>query len=172
MQVRHRCLVLALCGFLAGCGQSDTPLAESQPAAAPATATAVHGPVTTNMQFVEGYWRGFKLAEQTGKPMLVFFTASWCTYCHQMAAEVFTQPGIIEISERFVCVRVDADAEPTICQQFRVQGFPTVQFLSPRGVPLNRVTGKQPAASFAMEMQTALQATARREQYRRDALTR
>ena len=68
----------------------------------------------------------------------------------------------MSLSEQFVCVLVDADAEPEVCRQFRVKGYPTIQFLSPRGTPLNRVTGKQPTVQLVMEMQAALQAVARR----------
>ena len=94
--------------------------------------------------------------------MLVFFTARWCEYCHQMAAEAFTHPQVVNLSNQFVCVLVDADAEPAVCQQFQITGYPTLQFLSPRGVPLERVVGKRPGHQVLMAMQSALQHVARR----------
>jgi uncharacterized protein YyaL (SSP411 family) len=94
--------------------------------------------------------------------MLLFFTASWCEYCHQMAEEAFTHPQVVGLSGQFVCVLIDADAEPNVCRQFEVTGYPTIQFLSPRGVPLNRVVGKQPGHQVMMAMQAALQHVARR----------
>lgn len=114
------------------------------------------------VQFVNGYHRGFELAREQHKPMLVFFTAEWCTYCHQMEAEAFTDEPVVNLAKQFVCIQVDADCEPNVCREFRVKGYPTIQFLSPRGVPLNRVTGKQPAQQLVSEMQAALQAVARR----------
>lgn len=146
------CLPLAA---LAGCGGDSTPSAQTQASATPS------GPI----QFVDGYMAGWQLARQTNKPMLLFFTASWCTYCHQMADEVFTQQAVADLAARFVCVRIDADVEPAVCQQFRVQGYPTVQFVSPHGAPLNRVVGKQPAQQFIAQMQAALQSVARRAQW-------
>ena len=89
-----------------------------------------------------------------------------------MAAEVFTEAAVAEVAERFVCIRVDADREPAIVQQFRVQGFPTVQFISSRGVPLNRVVGKQPADQFIAQMHAALQSVARRDQLSHPATVR
>jgi thioredoxin-like negative regulator of GroEL len=59
-------------------------------------------------------------------------------------------------------VLVDADAEPEVCRQLRVQAFPTVQFVSVRGTPLNRVVGKKPGHQLMMAMQAALQSVARR----------
>ena len=113
------------------------------------------------IHFVEGYRAGTAAARDAGKPLLVFFTATWCDYCHAMANEAFCQDAVVNLSERFTCVLVDADREPEVCRQFRVRGYPTIQFLSPRGLPLNRITGKQPGHQLVMEMQAALQAVAR-----------
>jgi thiol:disulfide interchange protein len=95
------------------------------------------------------------------RPLLVFFTAQWCHYCHEMADEVFTDPRVRQMAQRFVCVWVDADRESEVCQTLGVQACPTVQFLSPRGVPLRRLVGKQEAGQFVYEMRATLHAIAR-----------
>ncbi|HQU45228.1 MAG TPA: thioredoxin family protein [Pirellulales bacterium] len=114
--------------------------------------------------FVEGFERGFQMARDEQKPMLLFFTAQWCKYCHQMAKEAFAEEAVVALSRDFVCVLIDADAEPQACRQFEVRSFPTIQFVSSRGMRLNRVTGKQPAQQLVTQMKAALQAVARREQ--------
>jgi thioredoxin-like negative regulator of GroEL len=114
------------------------------------------------IEFVQGYRAGCQEAHEQGKPMLLFFTAQWCGYCHAMEREALRDPQIVELSRQFVCVLVDADAEPDVCRLFRVRGYPTVQFVSPRGVALNRLVGKQPVAQLSMEMQATLVAIARR----------
>jgi thiol-disulfide isomerase/thioredoxin len=125
---------------------------------------APHGRVARgNLRFVEGYAPGYARAAEQGKPMLVFFTAPWCHYCHQMADEAFTHPQVVRLAEQFVCILVDADREPRVCRQFQVTGYPTIQFLSPRGVPLERVVGKKPGHQLMMAMQAALQHVARRD---------
>ena len=148
-------LAVAVC---AGCGADiETPAPKAAARRAPERELA-----KGRISFVEGYERGCEASRQQGKPMLVFFTARWCDYCHDMADDAFCQDAVVSLSEQFVCVLVDADAEPEVCRQFRVKGYPTIQFLSPRGTPLNRVTGKQPTVQLVMEMQAALQAVARR----------
>ncbi|MEX2112686.1 MAG: thioredoxin family protein [Pirellulales bacterium] len=119
------------------------------------------------MPFVEGYDQGYARALAESKPMLVFFTAEWCHFCHQMADEAFTHPQVVRLAEQFVCILVDADREPAVCQQYQVNGYPTIQFLSPRGVPLERIVGKKPGHQVMMAMQTALQNVARRENLER-----
>lgn len=166
---RHPLWVLCLAAaLLAGCQRSAPPSAESAAEAgssSPASALDATLPQVGRgqLRFVEGFRAGLDLAEREGKPMLVFFTAPWCRYCHEMADEAFTHQQVVLLSERFVCVLVDADREPQVCSEFRVRGYPTVQFLSPLGISLNRVVGKQTGHQFVIEMQAALQAVARRQ---------
>lgn len=172
MSIRSGASVRALCGRLLpvlvlaavcwGCSGSESP-----PAAASAGAASQPTPRIERgrLQFVPGFEQGLQQAQREGKPMLLFFTAHWCSYCHQMASEAFTHDQVVSLSDRFVCVLIDADQQPEICREFRVRGYPTIQFLSPRGVPLNRVTGKKPGHQLVMEMQAALQAVARRTEW-------
>jgi thiol:disulfide interchange protein len=170
------CILLATLS-LAGC-EVDVEERERAPVGAPSAALPKSGksqplfpthpavPATARAQgslpFVKGFETGYGQAKAAGKPMLLFFTAEWCRYCHQMADEAFANPQVVELAERFVCILVDADAEAEVCKEFRVQGYPTVQFLSPRGVPLNRLVGKKPSHQVMMAMQAALQNVARK----------
>ncbi len=173
-----------LIGMLAGCevGIEDSPVgsarqsapAESSQQAGPRGSTPPSSPAQPrpaagnrrvargHLRFVEGYQQGFQQASSEGKPMLLFFTAEWCHFCHQMADEAFTHPQVVSLSEHFVCILVDADLEPDVCRNFQVQGYPTIQFLSSRGAPLERIVGKKPGHQLMMSMQAALQTLARR----------
>jgi thiol:disulfide interchange protein len=160
--MRFAALPLILLTLSTGC--QDTPVAVDEPAAQPA---AVEPPIPPKVargqiQFVDGYREGYEQATREGKPMLVFFTAPWCEYCHQMADDAFMQEQVVNLSQRFVCILVDADREPEVCRQFQVRGYPTIQFLSPWGTPLSRLVGKKPGHLVVMEMHAALQALARR----------
>lgn len=81
-----------------------------------------------------------------------------------MAREAFVHPGVIELSQQFVCVTVDADAEPEVCQRFNIPGMPTVLFVAADGRPLSptALIGKQPAEVITSHMRAALEVTARR----------
>lgn len=114
------------------------------------------------LQFVRGFEAGLQEAHREGRPMLVFFTAQWCDYCHQMAKNAFTDRQVVQLADRFVCVLVDADSEPIVCERFGVKAFPTVQFVSPQGIPLKRLVGKKEAPQLAYEMRVTLQTVALR----------
>ncbi len=157
-------LLLALLGLYLGCEFGVEQPAETAVEQRPEHPTsAASGHVAKgNLQFVSGYRQGYSESVRQSKPMMLFFTASWCGYCRQMAEEAFTHPQVVSLSHQFVCVLIDADAEPEVCRQFQVTGYPTIQFLSPRGVPLERVVGKKPGHQVMMAMQSALQHVARR----------
>jgi thioredoxin-related protein len=148
-------VVLAVLASFAGCGNSGD-------AAGPDGAAQTGKIKTGNLSFVTGYEAGYRQAQQAGRPMLVFFSAEWCHYCNQMAAESFTDERVTDLSKQFTCVLVDADAETAVCEHFRVRGFPTIQFFAPSGVPLNRAVGKQSPEQLLAQMKAALDATARR----------
>ena len=155
-----RLVVVALLATPLGCEMGTLP-PESPPAGGPqgaAASTAAPG----GIEFIRGYVRGYQYAQQAGKPMLVFFTAQWCDYCHQMQDEAFVDPEVVQLARQFVCVLVDADEEPEVCEEFGVNGFPTVQFISPRGVPLNRLTSKTSGDMLRRQMLAALDAVASR----------
>ena len=151
-------VILAALAFIFGCDTSSTSLTAGIPGRRAEAADSIGRSVS----FVHGYARGHEVAEQQGKPMLVFFTARWCNFCRQMAEETFTDTDVVRLADRFVAVLVDVEAEPEVCREFRVRGYPTVQFLSPQGVPLNRVVGRRPPDQLIPQMQAALGATASR----------
>jgi len=164
------------CALLAGCeiGVEQPPGGGQQlvPAGAQQHGASTRRVARGHLRFVEGYQKGYAQAVAQGKPMLLFFTAEWCRYCHQMADEAFTNPQVVSLSEHFVCILVDADVEPSICQKYQVSGYPTVQFLSARGAPLDRIVGKKPGHQLMMAMQAALQNVARRNEAEADTRAR
>lgn len=109
------------------------------------------------IQFLTDSTIGRQLAKQQGRPCLLFFTAEWCTYCHQMEEAAFADEKIQSLAKNFVCVMVDADREPQLCQQLSISGYPTVQFLAADGRQLHRLVGRQPAPKLAAGMQAALE---------------
>jgi thiol-disulfide isomerase/thioredoxin len=162
-------VAIATLAFASGCddaAQLPQSPAQQQPAAGKPLSPVDSPPprheiVRGGLRFIDGYQAGLDAAAAQRKPMLLFFTARWCTYCHQLAAEAFTDAAVVDLSERFVCVLVDADREPNVCAYFRVGSYPTIQFVSSRGQLLNRLVGKHRARELARQMNAALQTLAR-----------
>lgn len=72
------------------------------------------------------YKTAMAAAKESGKPVLMDFTAEWCKPCKAMDASFWVKPDIIKLSERFVCVKVDLDASKKLAQKYGVHSIPNV----------------------------------------------
>ena len=163
-------LLFAPLGVVAsGCADGSVPLGFGRSADADSgQAAESEGQVESFSTFPEALAE----ARQADKPLLVFFSTPECIYCRQMLERTFRDRQIVRLAESFVCVRVEAADDPQICEDFHIQAFPTVQFITSDGAPLNRVLGKKEPETFAVQMQVALQGTSMRTAYRRDSIQR
>lgn len=151
--VQYRFIVIALlASACAGCGNTRTDQAQDPLASVDAQYLERHGQLT----FVNNVEVGSRLAQERGLPCLFFFTAEWCTYCHNMAATAFNDEHVGQLGQNFVCVLVDADRNRGVCDYFSVSGYPTVEFVSPQGQSLHRLVGQQSPDDLAAGMQAAL----------------
>ncbi len=83
-------------------------------------------------------------AQREKKPVFVDFYATWCAPCKVMEEEIFTQVATFRyLNLNFLNFRADFDAPAgqTIASLYEVKVLPTVLFLDPQGVVLERYTG-------------------------------
>lgn len=67
-----------------------------------------------------------KIAVESGKPMLLDFTASWCKPCREMEKIFWTRADVIELAKNFVCVKVDLDQNARLADKYGVSAIPNV----------------------------------------------
>jgi len=90
-------------------------------------------------------------AGQTKQPVWVVFYASWCTPCKVMEEEVFSLPTVYQyLNKHFLNFHTDFDtpAGRTIAEIYEVEKLPTLLFLSPNGIVLERHIGMANAATL------------------------
>ncbi|MFN7144508.1 MAG: thioredoxin family protein, partial [Myxococcota bacterium] len=104
-----------------------------------------------------------KVAQATGKPLMIDFTAEWCAACHEMERYTYTDPRVVAAAEGFVPVMLDCTekGDPAIValqKKYGVTGLPTVVFVMPDGRILGGTVGFVEADDFLPEMTKALEA--------------
>lgn len=72
------------------------------------------------------YREASRIAVETGKPMLLDFTAAWCKPCREMEAVFWSRADVVELSKEFVCVKVDLEKNAKLANEYRVEYLPNV----------------------------------------------
>lgn len=116
-----------------------------QPASKPKPAIAT-APEATTIAWLdsERLMPVLEQAQREKKPVFVEFYASWCAPCKVMEEEIFTQVATLTyLNMNFLNFRTDFDSPSgkTIASIYEVKSLPTVLFLDPQGVVLERHTG-------------------------------
>lgn len=99
------------------------------------------------------------------KPVLVQFTADWCTICKDIEREVLTDPGVQAAAAGFLFIKADVtrDGADTraLMRRMQVVGPPTFLVLdsgSHREIPEARTTGMTSASEFTTRLTAARRA--------------
>jgi len=72
-------------------------------------------------------------ARETGRPLLLDFTAEWCKPCKTMDREFWVREDVIRAVKPFVAVKVDFDSEKGLVGKYKVSAIPFVIFTDPLG---------------------------------------
>jgi thioredoxin-related protein len=98
-----------------------------------------------------------KISVKDKRPMLIVFSASWCTYCKKLEKETFTDHKFIDyVNERFVAVKLDFDQHRKTADVLEVKNLPTSVILSPDADLLGTVVGYVQLDKFQKSLETAL----------------
>ncbi len=84
------------------------------------------------------------------KPVLVDFTAVWCSPCKMLNPLVEELSG--EWGEKVKVVKLDVDDNPSLAADYMVMGVPTL-ILFKQGKPAHRMTGFKPKDKVAKEFE-------------------
>jgi uncharacterized protein len=94
----------------------------------------------------------FESAKREGKIVLAEVSASWCHWCHVMEKTTYADARVrSQIEQRFVPVKVDADARPDLAERYAEYHWPATVFLWPDGREILAVRGyREPDAFLAI----------------------
>jgi thioredoxin-related protein len=96
-------------------------------------------------------------AVEQKKPLLLVFGASWCTFCHKMHRETFTDRNLAALIEReFIALTLDFDKDTKAVEVLEVEQLPCTVVLSHEGDLLLKHVGFAKADAYQKKLQQAL----------------
>ena len=95
------------------------------------------------------YDEGTTQARQSGKSMVLYFYADWCSYCVRMQEETFSHASVVDfMNDKVVAVKVDVDEDKQLARSFGVRGLPATVLVNRSGEKVGPLPGFIPAKSF------------------------
>ena len=128
-------------------------LAKSQTASAPAAEGGASAAPTPWAAYTSA---AVASAGQSGKPIIIDFTAAWCVNCKEIEHDVFENPLVAPtLADKFVTLRADltqwsSPASAALEKQYGFGSLPTIVVLRPDGTEIKslRITGRLSVAEF------------------------
>ena len=144
-------LVALVACFMSACIDSTTP---SQPSEPEIPGTGITW---------QSYDEGMKIAQDQNKPVMIDIYTDWCKYCKELDRVVYTDSDVINLADKFVCIKFNADKRRDLAAKYNSPtptnprpGVPAIVFLRSDGTEVYRTGYKGGAEAFVQDMMVAL----------------
>jgi thiol:disulfide interchange protein len=85
------------------------------------------------IKWQKDYKKAVAEARESGRPLLLDFTAVWCKPCKMMDEQFWVLPDVINAVKPFIAVKVDFDDQRGLAEKYKVSAIPFVVFTDPLG---------------------------------------
>jgi len=101
----------------------------------------------------------FVVAKRENRPVLIYWGAEWCPFCHTLKSTVFSRPDFIAKAKLFLPVYLDGDDEGAQRwgEIFHIQGYPTLIIFDPDRREIMRLGAGRDVAQYAAALDVALE---------------
>ena len=132
-----------------------SPSTAEIPAGIGTTAVQQKPAEAANIQWVNSFDDGLKIARARNCPLMVDFSAEWCGWCKKLDEETWTNKDVILLAKGFVCVKIDCDTDRQTPARYGAKSLPTILFMSTDGKVIHQVLGYRNAEDMIAEMNAA-----------------
>jgi len=114
-------------------------------------------PLPTEIEFQKDFEAASKLAGETGQHMIVDFYTDWCKSCKELDSVTFTDPIVIGLSADNIFVKINAEIDSLLADQYNISGYPTIVLIDSKGSEIDRIWGYLEPTEFFNQVQLYLQ---------------
>jgi thiol-disulfide isomerase/thioredoxin len=90
-------------------------------------------PQTEGIVWEKDFKKAKQMARETGRPLLLDFTADWCKPCKMMDKEFWVRDDVIQAAKPCIAVKINFDTQNNIAAGYGVKSIPYVLFADPLG---------------------------------------
>ena len=108
------------------------------------------------IRFLESFHEARAEAGRSHRRILAYFTGRHCGWCRVMETRTLTDAEVVELSQGFVFVKLDAEKEPRLYDELGVDAIPRSFILSAEGARVDMLAGYRPAAEYAEWLRSGL----------------
>ncbi|MFH1460233.1 MAG: DUF255 domain-containing protein [Candidatus Omnitrophota bacterium] len=101
-----------------------------------------------NIDWIKDFTQGAQAAQEQNKPILIDFYTTWCGWCKELDKNTYSDEKVAEFTQKFICIKIDADQYPDLAKEYQVRGFPTTTFLKSDRSLIKSVPGYMPPDKF------------------------
>ncbi len=99
----------------------------------------------------------FAQAKSEGRFVLLDLGTVWCHWCHVMEEVTYRDPAVIDlVGQRYLAVRVDADARPDLSNRYEDYGWPATIVFNSDGSEIVKRRGYLPPGQMASMLQAII----------------
>ena len=109
-----------------------------------------------SIKWVYSYNDALSQAKKKNMPVMVDFYGKNCGWCVKLDNETYRDARVIEISRKFICLKIDVSKNRSVSNKYQVRGLPTVIFINSDGKKLGGGAGYRNADRFVPEMNAVL----------------
>lgn len=96
------------------------------------------------------------LSKTDGRPVIAYFTFNACVWCKRLERDTYSDASVIELSRRFIWVKVNRDNTPEIPKQFSVSSYPSLITLGLGSEKIHRFSSYMLPDEFIPNLEEAL----------------
>ncbi len=114
-------------------------------------------PIPAKIEFQTDFEAARELAMGSDSPMIIDFYTDWCRWCEVLDTVTYIDPLVVGMSLDNVFVKIDADVDTVLAQEYAISGFPTIVVTKPDGEEIDRIWGYLGPTDFYNQVQLYFQ---------------